>query len=75
MEHINEFHEVAAVKYRLPSPSRAKMPLLNIKYSTNKCTLIIIIFLDIIYYNPCKPAQHVSIPSWDHHQGHLHTFH
>jgi hypothetical protein len=41
----------------------------NIKHSTNKCTLIIII-LDIIY-NPCKPVQHVSIPSWDHHHGHL----
>jgi hypothetical protein len=44
----------------------------NIKHSTNKLTLIIIIIiiLDIIY-NPCKPDQHVSIPSWDHHQGHL----
>jgi hypothetical protein len=27
-------------------------------------------FLDI-FYNPRKPAQHVSIPFWDHHQGHL----
>jgi hypothetical protein len=25
------------------------------------------------YYicNPCKPVQHVSIPFWHHHQGHL----
>jgi hypothetical protein len=45
----------------------------NIIYSTNKCTLIIIVIIIIsdIYYNPCKPVQHVSIPSWDHHQGHL----
>jgi hypothetical protein len=28
-------------------------------------------YLDTIYYNPCKPVQHLSIPSWDHHQGHL----
>ena len=27
-------------------------------------------FLDIIY-NLCKPVQRVSIPSWDHHHGHL----
>jgi hypothetical protein len=44
------------------------------QYSTDKCTLIIIIIiiiLDIMYYNLCKLVQHVSIPSWDHHQGHL----
>jgi hypothetical protein len=47
-----------------------------IKHSTNKCTLIIIIiiiiaiFLDIVY-NLCEPVQHVSISSWDHHQGHM----
>jgi hypothetical protein len=45
----------------------------NTKHSTNKCTIIIIIIIIIIYiiYIPCKPVQHVSIPSWDHHQGHL----
>jgi hypothetical protein len=43
----------------------------NIKYSTNKCTIIITIILDIIYHNHYKQVQHVSIPSWDHHQGHL----
>jgi hypothetical protein len=26
-------------------------------------------FLDIIYYNLCKLVKHISIPSWDHHQG------
>jgi hypothetical protein len=26
-------------------------------------------FLLDITYHPCKPVQHVSIPSWDHHQG------
>jgi hypothetical protein len=43
------------------------------KHSTNKCTIIIIIIIIIldIYYNSCKPVQHVSIPSWDHHLGHL----
>jgi hypothetical protein len=24
-----------------------------------------------VYYNPYKPVQYVSIPSWDHHQGQL----
>jgi hypothetical protein len=45
----------------------------NIKHSTNKRTLIII-FLYIMYYNLCKPVQHVSIPFWDHHQGHLRVY-
>jgi hypothetical protein len=28
-------------------------------------------YLDIIYYNPFRQVQYVSIPSWDHYQGQL----
>jgi hypothetical protein len=34
----------------------------------------LLFILDIIYYNLCKPVQHVSIPSWDHHQGLLREY-
>ena len=47
--------------------------LSSIEHKTLKPTntiLLLLIFIDIIH-NPCKPVQHVSIPSRDHHQGHL----
>jgi hypothetical protein len=45
--------------------------LSSVKHKTlNQKKMYSYYFLYIIY-NPCKPVQHVSIPSWDHHQGHL----
>ena len=43
--------------------------LSQIKHTLLNQQMTLIIFLDIICYNLCKLVQHVSIPSWDHHQG------
>jgi hypothetical protein len=40
-----------------------------IKHTTLNQQMHSYYFLEIIYYNLCKPVQHVSIPFWDHHQG------
>jgi hypothetical protein len=38
------------------------------KHNTQPTNALLLFFLDI-YYNLCKLVKHVSIPSWDHHQG------